>query len=215
MSIWKQASAMAAQTPPQRNRYADFLRAMSILFVIVGHWLVAAVFVLPESGAVQVADLQQLRPGTQWISWLFQVMPVFFMVGGYANALSIRSSQAKGIVYAEWLYARLARLMRPLLLLMVTWLVLAFLMRAFDAELETVRYVSQGALVPTWFLAIYTLIVMLAPWSYRLWLQFGYRSWLVFVALSLTVDALYFLQQWHWLGWSNYLWIWLAVHPLG
>jgi fucose 4-O-acetylase-like acetyltransferase len=31
---------MAEQTPPGRNRYVDFLRAVSILAVVIGHWLV-------------------------------------------------------------------------------------------------------------------------------------------------------------------------------
>jgi len=34
MGIWSQVSNMAAQTPQERNRYVDFLRAVSILVVI-------------------------------------------------------------------------------------------------------------------------------------------------------------------------------------
>ena len=41
MRIWTQASELAAQTPPERNRYVDFLRSVSILVVIIGHWLIA------------------------------------------------------------------------------------------------------------------------------------------------------------------------------
>ena len=41
MGIWTEASKMAAKTPPERNRYVDFLRAISIIFVITGHWLIA------------------------------------------------------------------------------------------------------------------------------------------------------------------------------
>jgi len=37
MRIWSQALEMAAATPPERNRYVDFLRAVSILFVVFGH----------------------------------------------------------------------------------------------------------------------------------------------------------------------------------
>ena len=41
MGIWALAHDMATKTPPDRNRYVDFLRAISILFVILGHWLIA------------------------------------------------------------------------------------------------------------------------------------------------------------------------------
>ena len=42
--IWTQAARLAAQTPPERNRYVDFLRAASICVVILGHWLVVAIY---------------------------------------------------------------------------------------------------------------------------------------------------------------------------
>ena len=35
-SPWARARGMAKQTPPQRNRYVDFLRALSILAVATG-----------------------------------------------------------------------------------------------------------------------------------------------------------------------------------
>ena len=37
MAIWTQVKQLAAQTPEERNRYVDFLRAVSITVVIVGH----------------------------------------------------------------------------------------------------------------------------------------------------------------------------------
>jgi len=40
-SIWLQAKVLAEGTASDRNRYVDFLRAVSILAVITGHWLVA------------------------------------------------------------------------------------------------------------------------------------------------------------------------------
>ena len=42
MSAWTRAAEVAARTPPSRNRYVDFLRAASILCVVLGHWLAAA-----------------------------------------------------------------------------------------------------------------------------------------------------------------------------
>jgi hypothetical protein len=42
MAAWSRIAELADRTPPSRNRYVDFLRAMSMLVVIVGHWLAAA-----------------------------------------------------------------------------------------------------------------------------------------------------------------------------
>ena len=87
--IWSQAKELAAQTPANRNRYVDFLRAMSILMVITGHWLVATVYY--ADGVFAGGKLTEVQPSTQWLTWIFQVMPIFFIVGGYSNAVSIES----------------------------------------------------------------------------------------------------------------------------
>jgi len=94
-SIWVRAVEMAAATPPERNRYVDFLRAVSILMVVTGHWLVAAAWY--QDGTLIPGDLLELRPRTQWLTWLFQVMPIFFIVGGYANAVSLESAKRRGV----------------------------------------------------------------------------------------------------------------------
>ncbi|MEN8132830.1 MAG: acyltransferase family protein, partial [Pseudomonadota bacterium] len=93
MSIWSQAKELAAQTPSDRNRYVDFLRAVSILAVITGHWLVAALYY--HDGSLTPGDLLEIQPNTQWLTWLFQVMPIFFIVGGYANAVSLESARRR------------------------------------------------------------------------------------------------------------------------
>jgi peptidoglycan/LPS O-acetylase OafA/YrhL len=57
---------MAQQAPPERNRYVDFLRALSILAVVVGHWLVAAPYM--KDGAVEGGHLLGILPWTQWLT---------------------------------------------------------------------------------------------------------------------------------------------------
>ncbi len=60
MGIWSQASSLAAQTPEERNRYVDFLRSVSILMVITGHWLIAtAIYV---DGNLAQGHLLQSEP---------------------------------------------------------------------------------------------------------------------------------------------------------
>src|SRR5210317_1931983 len=121
MQIWSQAMSLAAQTPPERNRYVDFLRAVSILVVIVGHWLIATAWVV--DGEMRAGHLLADRPDLHWLTWMFQVMPIFFIVGGYSNAVSLESAQRRGVDYAGWLAARLHRLVMPVLALLLTWAV--------------------------------------------------------------------------------------------
>ena len=41
-----------------------------------------------------------LMPWTQWLTWFFQVVPVFFAVAGYASAVSWARFEADGTVTA-------------------------------------------------------------------------------------------------------------------
>tara|TARA_Y100000780_G_scaffold221222_1_gene229309 strand:- start:2527 stop:2850 length:324 start_codon:yes stop_codon:yes gene_type:complete len=99
LGLWSQARTMAGQTPESRNRYVDFLRALSILAVISGHWLMAAPHVI--DGNLAIANMLELEPWTRWLTWGFQVMPVFFLVGGYANGVSWNAATRDGLGYSE------------------------------------------------------------------------------------------------------------------
>ena len=213
MGLWSQASSLAAQTPEDRNRYVDLLRSVSILFVITGHWLIATAWYV--DGNLAQGHLLKSEPQTQWLTWLFQVMPIFFIVGGYSNAVSLESARRKQVGYAGWLFARLNRLIAPLLVLLFFWAALAIVMKFSGVGPGVIQYASQAALIPTWFLAIYTMVVILAPLAYKFWQQFGFASFWVFVAVGILVDVAFFVFDLRWMGWSNYFWVWLAVHHLG
>ena len=79
MKLWNRAASLAAQTPEARNRLVDFLRAASILAVISGHWLLAAPHVI--DGALRMGNMLELASFSRWLSWGFQVMPIFFLSG--------------------------------------------------------------------------------------------------------------------------------------
>ena len=204
---------MAAQTPAERNRYVDFLRFISILVVIVGHWLIATAYMV--DGEMHLGHL--LKDSTQfhWMTWLFQVMPIFFIVGGYSNAVSLESAKRKGIDYSGWLSARLNRLVAPLLVLLIAWGVIAVLLAFSGVTPENVKMLSRAALIPTWFLAIYIMIVLLAPAAYKFWQRFGFASFWAFVVAAVLTDVVFFKADIRWFGFANYFFVWLAVHHLG
>ncbi len=111
--MWQRALFYADRTPESRNRYVDFLRAVSILAVVVGHWLISAPYFLGREPAY--AHLLDLEEWTRWLTWLFQVMPVFFFVGGFSNSVSWESARRKGLDYNVWFDARIRRLIGPVL----------------------------------------------------------------------------------------------------
>lgn len=212
MSLWSTAAGIAAQTPDSRNRLVDFLRAASILAVISGHWMLAAPYVGPNGFVV--GNMLELADYTKWLSWAFQVMPVFFLVGGYANAVSWRAAERDGKSYASWLDSRLRRLILPVLPLIAVWVLLSVLSRWFGVSAELVQEGSKIALIPIWFLAIYTLIVLLVPLTHAAWRRWGFASFVVPAVLAIADDALFFAGL-AGVGWFNYLFVWVAVHQLG
>ncbi len=212
MRIWSNAKDLAAKTPESRNRYVDFLRAASILVVVIGHWLIATVYY--RDGTIQPGHLLEISGGLLWMTWAFQVMPIFFIVGGFSNSITLQSAEKKGQPYATWLAARLNRLVAPLLFLLIGWGGIALAQYLLGVSAEVIQYTSRASLIPTWFLAIYIMVVVLAPVTYSLWRKLGFASFWLFVALAAITDWLFFLG-FEWVGWSNYFWVWLGVHQLG
>jgi fucose 4-O-acetylase-like acetyltransferase len=211
--LWSQAAAVAARTPASRNRYVDFLRAGSILMVIAGHWLVAAPYVVDDQ--LILGSTLQYQRWTQLLSWVFQVMPVFFFVGGYSNGVSWSAAVRDGRSYAEWLNGRLQRLAGPVLPLLVVWALLGIAGHLVGVRPEMVKVASQMALIPIWFLAVYVGVVVVVPLTYAVWRRFGMASfWALAIAVAVD-DLLFFAAGLESVGWLNYGFIWVAVHQLG
>ncbi len=210
---WRNALEQAARTPARRNRYVDFVRAVAIVVVVFGHWLMAAPSV--QRGDLTLSDLLAVAPWSQWLTWIFQVMPLFFIVGGYANGASWSSARRAGQHYGVWIAVRLRRLAGPVVPLLALWVAAAVLARALGVEPGRIQLGSQAALVPTWFLAVYILVVMAVPATCAWWARSGWRSCAVLAGAAVVVDAASFGQGMTWLRWFNYAFVWLALHQLG
>jgi surface polysaccharide O-acyltransferase-like enzyme len=204
---------MAEATPEDRNRVVDLMRVASILVVVFGHWLMAAVTI--EDGTIVPGHLLDLASWTHPLTWVFQVMPVFFFVGGYANALSWRSAKRKGEAYGAWLRARLRRLALPVVPLLVVWGVGGWIALRSGLDWELLQAASQVAIVPTWFLAAYVVIVTLALPALALWERLGWWSIAGGVGLAAISDLLAIGLGWVPVGFLNYVFVWGTVHQLG
>lgn len=212
-SLWSRAGEMAAKAPPERNRYVDFLRALSIMAVVVGHWLVAAPYM--QDGAVVGGHLLGIIPWTQWLTWGFQVMPIFFLVGGFSNGVSWAATRRKNGHYADWFGGRVMRLINPVLPLFLIWTLFAAFGTAMGAERGTVKMAAQLALVPVWFLSVYLIVSALVPLTWKLWERFGLASFFGFVAGAIVVDVLSLKFDVPYINFVNFLFVWLGIHQLG
>jgi hypothetical protein len=213
MGILRQSvSDIDRHTPEGRNRYVDALRVGAILVVVYGHWLLAVVSV--RDGRLDGVNLLTLVPGTHWLTWLFQVMPVFFWVGGYANAAAWRSARDRGVGWADWVRGRARRLLRPVVPLVVLWVPVGAALAALGVPRSMIQFATQVAIVPVWFLATYLLVCAAVPLTHRLHERWGAGVVVALVALAVVVDVAH-LAGVPVVGWTNFVWIWGAVHQVG
>lgn len=206
------APASPSEVPTDRRRFADLLRVASIALVVLGHWLVAVILI--REGSLVTGQLLQLVPRTTPLTWLFQVMPVFFFVGGFANLGSWERARAQGGVWATWVRQRARRLLAPLLPLLALWVPLAVVLGAVGVPEALVVTVAETALIPVWFLVVYVGIIAIVPITAGLHRRCG--AWVIGGALILiaVVDLLH-RRHVPGVGFANYLLVWGLLHQLG
>ncbi|HEU5110361.1 MAG TPA: acyltransferase family protein, partial [Micromonosporaceae bacterium] len=121
------SATVQAATPATRDRYVDLLRVTSLGVVILGHWLMAVVLIDP-AGEVSSTNVLAVVPSLQPLTWLLQVMPVFFLVGGFSHAVALASQRRRAGSYADFVRSRAGRLLRPTAAFVAVWLLLALLL---------------------------------------------------------------------------------------
>ena len=168
-----------------------------------------------DASGVHTSHLLDVSPWAQWLTWVIQVMPIFFFVGGYSNGISWDAACRDGTSYRDWLSSRLTRLLGPVLVLVLFWIVTASVAHGAGVSAGMIRVGSQVALVPTWFLAVYTLVILLVPFTRAAWKSMGMGSIAIPFLLAGLVDGAYFGLDWTKAGWVNYLFVWVGVHQLG
>jgi peptidoglycan/LPS O-acetylase OafA/YrhL len=150
-----------AATSPDRDRAVDALRALAILGVVLGHWLVTAL--VADSGTLRDASPLQHLPQFTPVSWLFQTLAVFFLTGGLVAGRSYRTARARGTSYRQWLGARLTRLFRPVAVLLAVWSLAAVAMLAAGVDWDTVHMLTKLAVSPLWFLLVFAVLTAATP----------------------------------------------------
>lgn len=204
---------LAAATPGTRDRYVDFLRALSIAVVVFGHWLMAIVFY--DGGEISGENALIVIPGIWILTWILQVMPVFFFVGGFSNLVSLKAAYKRGESPGVFIRSRVERLMRPTVIFIAAWVVLAFVLEHAFGLGPAVAHATAMIAKPVWFLAVYALVISLAPMMLALHERFGVRVPLAMVAGTIVVDVVRIGGGVELLGYLNFAFVWLFAHQLG
>jgi fucose 4-O-acetylase-like acetyltransferase len=210
MTTTLDARTLAASTPDTRDRYVDLLRLASIAVVVLGHWMMADL-VTDADGGVHAGNSLATMPYLQPLTWVLQVVPLFFFCGGIAHAHVLRKADG----YTTFLTGRARRLLAPMCAFVACWAALAVALEIGGLDGGAMAVALRVVTQPLWFLGVYLGVIVLAPAMHRLHDRHGWRAILAMgVGIALT-DALRFSTGITAIGAVNVGLVWLAVHQLG
>ncbi|MEU9357515.1 acyltransferase [Streptomyces sp. NPDC048301] len=215
MSVRRLVSRIDADTPAHRDRAVDGLRALALLAVPTGHWLLGG-FTLDGEGALHNASPLSAFAVFSPVSWVLQMLGVFFLVGGYASVLSYsrRPSSTRA-----WLHGRMVRLGRPVLGVTAVWALMIPVLYAAGVPEATLRTGAKLVIQPLWFVGVYAVVTALTPWCVRVAGRLGGWAAAPLLGSVALVDLLrygpYANAVPSWLSVLNILPGWLFAYQLG
>lgn len=233
------APAVTATTPTRipagRDLSLDLVRVACILLVVVVHVLFSGVR-LTDAG-IEIERTVELQAWFNPASWAAEIMPLFFVVGGFTAMTTYRSAAAKGRTELDFIRGRVARIARPLIPLFAMFAIVLGGATLLGVDEGLLRAVAVGVGSPLWFVAAFGLVQVLAPTMIRLHERAPRWTLGVLFALVCLVDALRFaiaialgphafaLTPLPWAtalpgpallaGLPNVLFVWLFVQQLG
>ncbi len=154
--VMPDASTLADETPADRDRAVDVARIAALVVVMFGHC--ALLLATINAGGLRIDNLLGEIPAITPITWLVQVMPLFFLAGGAAGAYSLRTNTSWG----TWLFTRTQRLCRPVFWYLGTWVAALFVVRRILGA-ESAEGLGRECVALLWFLGVYLVVLACVP----------------------------------------------------
>ena len=182
-----------------RDRVSDAVKALALSLVIVGHSLA---WTITADG--RVINTLDEAPWLFPVTWVVQILPLFFLLAGDRLRSLARDPTADGA------YRRIVRLVSPVLPLILITVVLA----ALISLLGPAPIAAAAGIIPVqivWFLGVYLIAIAISPLLVRIT-----RAW-QFAALLLAIAGVDLLRVAvnPALGWANIVLVWSLFVALG
>jgi hypothetical protein len=155
-ALFPSPAEVEASTPATRDRAIDVIRIVSLVAVVVGHTIIATSTL--RDGVFIWRNLLAASPVFQALTWVFQIMPLFF----FAGVAAWINSWTPGTSWGSWMMRRCTRLYRPVFYYLAFWWVALALLSTVLPEhvYEPVAGISIQLL---WFLGAYVLVLATVP----------------------------------------------------
>jgi len=208
------AAPATSQAAPARDRFLDAIRLLVMVLVVVQHWWLPVLAVEEGTGTLDAGSVLATEGGFV-LTWVSQVMPLIFFVGGAANFISWRSASRRGTPVATWYAKRLRRLAWPVVPLAAVWFVGCHVLFLAGAPHQPVLVGAGAAGMVLWFLSTYVLVVVATPVLARAHERLGWWVPIGLLAGAVAVDTVRFGSGVDAVGYLNVAFVWLGVHQLG
>jgi fucose 4-O-acetylase-like acetyltransferase len=217
---------LAAATPDTRDRSVDFIRAVSILTVVIGHWFIAMIWW--QGGLIRTTSAVGVTAWLWLLTWLCQVMPLFFFVGGFSNLTAYRSYRRRGASTRTYIRSRVDRLLAPSLIFFAVWLPVVVVLHLTNTGkpagpvLWGSTTLLRGLLPPgafpfgpLWFLGAYLILVAISPVTVTLHERYRWRVVAVMAVGAALADYIGFVGGHPGFRWFNVIFVLMLPHQLG
>ena len=206
---------LPAPVRTDREPVVDGVRALAMVGVVLGHWLVTGLALGPGGDLRNASPLRAL-PGLAPVSWVLETLGLFFFAAGYAAARSSGGTRSAG--RGRWLAGRLGRLVPPVVVFLAVWSVVLTALAVHGSAQRTLWTVGKLAVSPLWFLGVLVGLSLLTPLARAAVRRWGGYSALAPLAVVVAVDLVRF-GLWPaapgQLGWVNVVAAWLVPYLLG
>ena len=192
--------------------FIDFVRGASLVVVVVWHW--AFTILRWEADGPHATNPIGFTKGLWIITWVAQVMPLFFFVGGWSNYAAYEKAQAEGVSKRTFVTERLKDLLAPAFFLIAVWWGVLIGISAL-VELSWLRTSIILILSPLWFAFSYAFVVVFFPMFLALHKRYSYLVPVWLAGLAALIDIARFTHKVPYVGWLNMIVVWGLAHQLG
>jgi hypothetical protein len=147
---------LAARTPADRDRALDVIRIVSLIGVVAGHTMMAVSVI--RNHVLIWDNLLTTSVVFQALTWILQIMPLFF----FAGAAACLSSWRPGSNWGGWLMKRCTRLFRPVFYYLGFWAVALTVLYPVLPQ-HIYQPVAGVSIQLLWFLGAYVLVLAAMP----------------------------------------------------
>lgn len=206
-------SGPPAHPSTRRDAAVDVARAWCLTVVVVLHALMVGVSVTADGPVLQNAMEQWSGFGI--LTWFAQVMPLFFVLGGFSGYGQWERASRRGTGYGAQLAGRLRRLFVPAGAAVLAIVVVLALLRVAGVPEDIVATAGFRLSQPLWFLGVYVVCTAALPVLAALHRSRPLIAFAGLAAAVLAVDVVRASTGVAAVGMINLLFVWLLVQQLG